>query len=257
MRWYLGVLAKRHRSRLLLLCLVAAAILGIRSRLASARARTSRSDADAALEAMLAETADLAHASAKTRTTSMVMTRDRRLQWLRECARPPACEPWMVDAIVDGAPPDEQARALRVSFGAVAEAQARAATSDQLAADASSSIAGIIARPGMGTALLDELPTTTVASATKNPELARGKTLKVTGRVVELRMRDDGRYEGALAATLDGKVVVRFVTGMEVKGARVGAQATYRGVFLRLDSSDGSDGKKSASLFTAGALAKP
>jgi len=203
---------------------------------------------------MLAETAELARASAKTRTTSFAMTRDRRLQWLRECARPPACEPWMLDAIVDGAPPEEQMRALRVSFAAASEARARAANSEELAADAASSIAGIMSRPGMGLALLDEMPVTTLASASKSPELARGKVLKLTGRVLELRARDSGQSEGALA--VEGKTIVRFVAALGTKGLRVGASATYRGVLLRRDP-DATTNAATVSLFTVGAFEMP
>ena len=254
-RWYLGVLVKRHRSRLALVCLVAVVFFGIRARLAAARARTSSVDPIAAMHAAVeAETADLARAGAKARTTSLAMNRDRRLQWIRQCAHPPRCEPWLVDAIVDGAPPEDQRQALRVSFAALSEDLARAATDDELATAAASAIGGFIARPGMGLAMLGEMPATTLASASKSPDQARGKTLKVTGRILEIRARD-GLVEGTLAT--EAKTTVHFITAMGVKGLRAGSSVTYRGVFLRRDADAHATSTSVPALVVVGAFDTP
>jgi hypothetical protein len=230
-RWYLGVLFKRHRSRLALICFAAVVFYGIRARMAAARDRSSIVDPRAALRAAVdAETADIARAAANARTKSVAMNGNQRLQWVRQCAHPPKCEPWLVDAIVDGAPPEAQRQTLRVSFAALTEDVASTATDDELATAAASTIAGIIARPGMGMALLGEMPVTTLADASKNPAHARGKTLKVTGRILEIRSRD-GLIEGTLAT--EGKTIVQFVTAIGVKGLRAGSSVAYGGVFLR------------------------
>lgn len=257
MRWYLKRVAMRHRSRLALVCVVvvAAVFFGIRARMASAGARASSAGATAALNAVvIAETSDIARAGANARTKSFAMNRDRRLQWLRQCAHPTKCEPWLVDAIVDGAPPEDQQRALRVWFAAVSEEAATTATDDELATAAAASIAGIVARRGMGLALLAEMPVATVASASKSPDHARGKTLKVTGRILEIGSRD-GLFEGALLT--ETKTVVRFVTAMGVQGLRAGSSATYRGVFLQRHADANATSGPGPSLVVVGAFDTP
>jgi hypothetical protein len=253
-RWYLKRLAMRHRSRLALVCFIAAVFFGIRVRMASAVTRAAGAgSADALNAAVVAETSDIARAGANARSKSLAMNGDRRLQWLRQCAHSSRCEPWLVDAIVDGAPPEDQQRALRVWFAAVSEEAATNATNDELATAAAASIAGIVARRGMGLALLAEMPVATVASASKSPAHARGKTLKVTGRILEIRSRD-GLVEGALVT--ETKTVVRFVTSMGVKGLRAGSSATYRGVFLRHVIEDATS-SAAPSLVVVGAFDTP
>lgn len=207
----------------------------------------------ALLAAVDAETADIARAGANARTKSAAMNGNQRLQWIRQCARPPKCEPWMVDAIVDGAPPEAQRQTLRVSFAAISEEVASTATDDQPATAAASTIAGIVARPGMGMAMLGEMPVTTLAQAVKNPAHARGKTLNVTGRVLEIRSRD-GLVEGTLVTT-EAKTIVHFVTAMSVKGLRAGSSIAYRGVFLRRNTDERAKGPPV--LVVAGAFDTP
>jgi hypothetical protein len=253
-RWYLKRLAMRHRSRLALVCLIAAVFFGIRVRMASAVARAaSASPTDALNAAVVAETSDIARAAANARSTSAAMNVDRRLRWLRLCSHRSTCEPWMVEAIIDGAPPADQQRALRVWFAAVSEEAATGATDDELATAAAASIAATVARRGLGLAMLAEMPVATLASASKSPDRARGKTLKVTGRILEIRSRD-GVVEGALVT--DTKTVVRFVTAMGVKGLRAGSSATYRGVFLRHVIEDATRGA-APSLVVIGAFDTP
>lgn len=230
--------------------------LGIRAGMAASRARPRSVDPVLSLHAtVLAETADIARAAATARTTSFAMNRERRLQWLRECAHAPTCEPWLVDAIVDGAPREDQQRALLVSFAAVSEEIARAATDDERATAAASAIRRTIARPGMGMAMLGEMPATTPASASRSPELARGRTLKVTGRILEIRSRD-GVAEGTLAT--EAKTIVEFSTEMGTKGLRAGSPVTFFGVFLRRSAaSDATGPSPPPSLVVVGAFDTP
>lgn len=225
----------RHRKRLALLFLIAAVLVGMRARGAlAARGRAASVDPTAALLAAVdAEAANIALAASNARSQSQAMNQGRRLQWLRQCAHPPKCEPWLVDAIVDGAPPEDQRQAVRASFAATSEELAATATNEEKKSAAAAAIAEIVARPGMGAALLGEMPVTTMADASKSPDRARGKSMKVTGRLVEVHARD-GFFEGILAS--DTKTSVRFFTEMSMRGIRVGAPVTYRGVFLGRDA---------------------
>lgn len=182
-----------------------------------------------------AEITDLKRRMEQTRTASAMMDRERRVRWIRQCTQPPKCEAWQLDAIVEGAPADEQRRTLRASFAAAAEDAAQNGAGE-LGPDPARVVAGIVARPGMGPELLDEMPAVTLASALADRANARGKVLKVSAHILDLRDEHDV-VEGELLT--DNKTVVHFVTAMGTTGLRRGSAATYRGVVVDLQARSG------------------
>ncbi len=256
MLWYVKVLAKRYRVWMMLVCVAALALYVLRSTAFARHAQSvPKAGTIAALHAAyVAEGAEIAHFAKEARALSAGMNPERRLRWVRECVRVLKCKTWQLEAIIDGAPPEEQHRALRVSLAASAEDTATTAVDRELSTIPAARVAALMARPGMGMAMLDEMTATTVVMAKKDPAAARGKTLKLSGRITELHA-SYGVVEGVLVT--DNKTVVRFVTNMPTNGLREGSSAAFRGVFMQLHASTSASGARTEAIVVVGTFETP
>lgn len=257
MLWYFTVLAKRYRKWIATAFVLVIALHAVRSRAASHLVAVDKSAGFASAQhaAYVAEQADAARASTDARTRSAGMNPERRLQWIRQCMQVAACKSWQIDAIIDGAPPEDQRRALRVSLASLAEVSAKDATDgDDLASIPATRIVGLVGRPSMGSALLDEMTSTTLAIAKRDPDAARGRVLKVSGRIIELRTTH-GLSEGILLT--DDRTEVRFMTSTSVAGLKATSISTYRGVFVQRYLYKSSTGQRKQSFVVVGSFAPP
>lgn len=257
MLWYFTVLAKRYRKWIATAFVLVIAFHAVRSRAASYLVAVDKSAGFASAQhaAYVAEQADAARASTDARSKSAGMNPERRLQWIRQCMQVAACKSWQIDAIIDGAPPEDQRRALRVSLAALAEDAAKAAPDgDDLASVPATRVVALVGRPSMGSALLDEMTATTLAIARRDPDAARGRVIKVSGRIIELRTTH-GLSEGLLL-TQDG-TAVRFMTNLPVSGLKATSISTYRGVFVQRHLYKSSTGQRKQSFVVAGAFEPP
>lgn len=257
MLWYFTVLAKRYRTWIATAFLLVIAFHAVRSRAASYVVPVDKSAgfASAQRAAYVAEEADAARASTEARHKSSGMNPERRLQWIRQCMQVAACKSWQIDAIIDGAPPEDQGRALRVSLASLAEDAAKgAADGDDLATMHATRIVGLVGRPSMGSTLLDEMTSTTLAIAKRDPDAARGRVIKVSGRIIELRTTH-GLSEGILLT--DDRTEVRFMTSTSVAGLKATAISTYRGVFVQRHLYKSSTGQRKQSFVIVGSFERP
>jgi len=258
MLWYTKVLAKRYRTWIASAFVLVIALHAVRSRAASylvVPVFKAVGFASAQHAAYVAEAADAARASTDARTKSAGMNPERRLQWIRQCTQVQSCKAWQIDAIIDGAPPEDQRRALRVSLAAAAEEAAKGTPDgDDLGSVAAARIASLVSRPSMGMALLEEMTPTTLALAKRDPDAARGRAIKVSGRILELRTTH-GLAEGLLLT--EDKTVVRFMTNMPTAGLTSTSTSTYRGVFLQRHLYKNSSGSRMHALVLVGAFETP
>jgi hypothetical protein len=196
-----------------------------------------------------------AKSTADTIATSAGLSTDRRLEWVRQCVEKLGCKQWQVDAIIEGAPATERPRALRVSMAAAAEDIAKQASDGEtLSAAQGGVIAGMIARDDMGMPLLDAMVSGSLAEAKKDPASSRGKAMRVSGRIIEIRKSGE-LFDGAMAT--DGGTIVHFDTMMSTDGIFEGSYASFRGVFIQEYAYANVSGGQTRSLLLVGAFDIP
>lgn len=222
---------------------------------AECQARTAaRAQATAAGSAEAAEHSRL-QGRAKTIASSAAMPSETRDAWVRQCVQKLGCKQWQVDAIIEGAPPSDQPRLTRISMAAAAEDLAKAASDGtQLSVAQAGPIAGLLARADVGLAALDLMSPTSLAEAKKDPAGARGKVLRVSGRIIEIRKTGD-LFEGALAT--DNGSIVRFATMLSTAKLFEDSYATFRGVFVQEYDYPNVSGGQTRSLYLVGGFDIP
>lgn len=182
---------------------------------------------------------------------AVAMTPAERAKAVRACAESPTCDE--DKAILAGAPKGELPSLNRIRDAMQASRGAAAATDGARISEAAVA-AALGPVTSYGTALLDQIPTTTAADAKKDPDEARGKALRVSGHVVEIAKTSDG-FEGALA--LGDLTIVRFITPLATTGIYADGWGSFRGIFIQEYAYPNVSGGQTRSLLLVGGFELP
>lgn len=183
----------------------------------------------------------------------MCATPKGREETVAACFKDLKCtQPEMDAVIARGADAKERDRLKKLSFAESVAAMARKAKDGfDMSMGEAAAIAMILKNEGQG--VLDLLPKTSIGEASKDTDDNRGKTLRASGSVVQIRGAGSGSariYEGTLA-TDNGKFIY-FFCPFSTDGIVDGTYAGFRGVFLQEYSYKNTGGGVTHSLLAIG-----
>lgn len=212
--------------------------------------------ARAAADAKAAEEADVRRKQnvATVTSKSAGMSRDARDAWIAQCVT--SCPDWQMDAVLAGAPEGKERRHAELAAAAASvRNEARKATDgESLSLPVVRQVSGIVGGANGGLSMLDTLPKSSIAEAKKDPAQVRGKVIRASGNIVEIRTTN-GIAEGSIAT--DNLSIVRFVTPLATDNLFQDSWATFEGAFVQEYDFANVSGGQTKSVLLVGAFDIP